>query len=104
MSAAKEEGKNRDYTVQTVLNVLKVVEFLAGGEILEWKTIREVAEATALTHNMSYRLLETLVAAGWAEKTTKGYRQNSKALARHAYYAKEYLDRKYAEMQGSAND
>jgi len=97
-------GGGNDYTVQAALKALKVAEFLAGGEILEWKTIREVAEATGLTHNLTYRLLETLVTAGWGEKSAKGYRQNSKALARHAYYAKEYLDRKYAEMQGSANE
>lgn len=100
MSAVKEQGK--DYTVQAALNVLTVAEFLARGEILEWKSIREVAEATGLTENMAYRLLETLVAKAWAQKSRKGYRQDTVGLMNHLIYAQQYL-KPLIEKYGAKN-
>jgi len=86
-----------DYTIQALHRGLLVIEYLAQGQIDEWKTIREVAAATKLPENTCYRLLETLQAKGWAEKSGKGYRQGTKGLMTHLIYARDYYFKKLAE-------
>lgn len=83
-----------DYTIQAAVRTLTVVEFLAAGEIDEWKTIREVAAGTGLPENTCFRLLETLRFKGWAEKSAKGYRQDTAGLMQHLDYAKNYYVQK----------
>ena len=41
----------RNYTIMILEKSLKVVECLARGEILEWKSVPEVAQVTGLTVN-----------------------------------------------------
>ena len=101
MAAAATLGRqmNKDYTIQAVARALRVVAWLAQGEIREWKSIREVAAGTGLPDNACFRILETLVAEKWAEKSGKGYRQDTAGLIRHAVYAQNYMDNA-AQLKG----
>jgi len=96
--------------IQAVERALAVVEFLAGGEILEWKTLEEVARGvgrqagTPAPLSSCHRILITLVEKGWVEKGPKGWRQNSAGIIRHSEYAQSYLNRKLAEHRGHTND
>jgi hypothetical protein len=82
--------------IQAVERALAVVEFLAGGEILEWKTLEEVAQGigrqagTPAPLSSCHRILITLVECGWVEKGPKGWRQDSTGLMKHLDYAKQY--------------
>jgi len=97
MTESEKPASGRDYSIQAVTRALKVVEFLAGGEILEWKSVREVAEGAGVPENTAFRILETLAAAGWAEKGPKGYRQSLGGLVRHAVHAQRILNQKINE-------
>ncbi len=68
-----------------------VAEFLAGGDILAWRSIKEIAAGTGLTAAETYTMLCTLVKRGWAEKDESGFRQSGKGLSRYAVQAQEYL-------------
>lgn len=96
--------------IQVVERALAVVEFLAAGEILEWKTLEEVARGigrqagTPAPMSSCHRILITLVECGWAEKGPKGWRQDSAGIIRHSEYAQSYLNRKLAEHGRHTND
>jgi DNA-binding IclR family transcriptional regulator len=87
---AAGEGK---YAAKSARRILEVIEFLGQGEILEWKSIREVAAGTGVSINMSYRLLETLAAAGWVEKGPRGYRQDLAGMMQRLGNAQSYFNR-----------
>lgn len=84
--------KKPDYHVQLVADTIQVIEFLAGGDILAWKSLREVMEATGVTKDKSFRILHTLLQCGWVEIGKKGFRQSSKGLMKHLVYAKKHLE------------
>lgn len=60
--------------IQAVERAVAVVEFLGSGELLEWRSVREVAEGAGAPVSTVHGILESLAAAGWVEKTPKGYR------------------------------
>jgi predicted transcriptional regulator len=62
--------------IQAVERALAVVEFLAAGEILEWKTLEEVAQGAMVPMSSCHRILATLVDKGWVQKSPKGWRQD----------------------------
>ena len=88
---SKENGKGREYGSKAAEKCLIVAEFLAGGDILAWKSIKEIAAGTGLTAAETYTMLCTLVKRGWAEKDESGFRQSGKGLSRYAVQAQEYL-------------
>lgn len=69
----------------------QVFKHLGQGQILEWKSLREVARETGLTHNEAYGALEDLVAEGLAEKSDRGFRQSPQGLSFYAVQAQEEL-------------
>jgi DNA-binding IclR family transcriptional regulator len=77
--------------IQTVERALAVVEFLAKGEILEWKTLKEVAEGVRVPMSSCHRILQTLVEKEWVEKGPRGWRQGTAGLLKYGEYAKKYL-------------
>jgi DNA-binding IclR family transcriptional regulator len=79
--------------IQAVERALAVVEFLAGGEILEWKTLDEVAQGAMVPMSSCHRILATLVDKGWVEHGPKGWRQGTGGLLKHGEYAKKYLQK-----------
>lgn len=89
--------------IQAVERALAVVEFLAGGEILEWKTLEEVAAGAQVPMSSCHRILATLVNKGWAQKSPKGWRQDTAGIIRHSVYAQGYMERKLA-AHGRNND
>lgn len=90
--------------IQAVARALAVVEFLAGGEILEWRTLEEVAQGAEVPMSSCHRILETLVEKDWVEKGPKGWRQSTAGIIRHSEYAQSYLKRKLAEHRREIND
>lgn len=83
----------KDYSIAAAEKVLRVEDYLAGGEILEWRTVREVAEANQLSANEAHRCLHTLVKCGRAEQNDKGWRIHPEGIIRHSLYVREYLAR-----------
>lgn len=71
---------------------LRVFKHLASGDILGWKSIREIAAALQLTVNEVYGALETLVAEGLAEKSDRGFRQSPQGLTFYALQALEAMN------------
>lgn len=90
--------------IQAVERALAVVEFLAAGEILEWKTLEEVAQGAMVPMSSCHRILATLVEKGWAQKSPKGWRQDTAGIIRHSIYAQSYMDRKLAAHGRDSND
>jgi DNA-binding IclR family transcriptional regulator len=66
--------------LQVLERAVAVVEFLGSGKMEEWRSIREVAEGTGMPESACYRILETLAAREWVEKSGKGYRLGSMKL------------------------
>lgn len=89
-----------DYSIAAAEKVLKVEDYLAQGEILEWRTVREVAEANDLSPNEAHRCLHTLAKCHRAEQSGKGWRISPEGIIRHAIYAQDYLNRQSDRLKG----
>jgi DNA-binding IclR family transcriptional regulator len=83
----------REYANKGLSNGLKVFKYLASGDILGWKSLREVAQAVGVTVNQAYGALETLVAEDLAEKSERGFRQSPQGLTFYALQAMEAISR-----------
>jgi hypothetical protein len=90
----------KDYSIAAAEKVLKVEDYLAQGEILEWRTVREVAEANDLSPNEAHRCLHTLGKCGRAEKSDKGWRIYPAGIIRHSLYVREYLAKQEERFLG----
>ncbi len=70
---------------------LRVVDALyTGGDLLEWKTLEQIAARAQVSRNVAYAALNTLTARGWAEKGERGWRSNG-GLVRYWVAANEAL-------------
>jgi DNA-binding IclR family transcriptional regulator len=78
--------------------VLTVVEFLGAGEIEEWRSLREVAAGAGMPESACYRILETLTARSWVDKSPKGYRFGSLHLLGMLIYAQQYWLKKFENL------
>ncbi len=87
---AGEEGK---YTIKAAVETVKVIVFLAEGDILGWKSVQQVADALRLSKDKTFRLLRTLCDEGFVEQSKKGFRQSNDGIIKHALYAKNYWER-----------
>jgi DNA-binding IclR family transcriptional regulator len=90
----------KDYSIAAAEKVLRVEDYLAQGEILEWRTVREVAEANQLSANEAHRCLHTLAKCRRVEQSGKGWRIHPEGLIRHAIYAQDYLNRQSDRLKG----
>jgi DNA-binding IclR family transcriptional regulator len=77
--------------IQAVERVVAVVEFLGSGEILEWRSVREVAEGAGVPVSTGHGTLESLAALGWVEKGSKGYRIGMQLLEIIIYMQKYHI-------------
>jgi len=90
----------KGYSIAAAEKVLRVEDWLAGGEILEWRTAREVAEANDLSINEAHRCLHTLAKCGRAEQSGKGWRIDHVGIIRYSLYVREYLARQEERFLG----
>jgi DNA-binding IclR family transcriptional regulator len=90
----------KGYSIAAAEKVLRVEDWLAGGEILEWRTVREAAEANDLSANEAHRCLHTLAKCGRAEQSGKGWRISPQGIIRHAVYIQDYLNRQSDKFTG----
>jgi DNA-binding IclR family transcriptional regulator len=72
---------------------MKVVEFLGRGDVLGWKSVREVAAGAGISKDEAFRLLHTLVAEKWAEQNKAGFRLAATGLMETLLYVQRYLAR-----------
>jgi DNA-binding IclR family transcriptional regulator len=71
---------------------IKVLNFLATRELLEWKSLKEVAAGAGVTLNVAYASLCTLGEAQFVEKSDKGFRlRRDGSLMRYAVAALEAI-------------
>jgi DNA-binding IclR family transcriptional regulator len=70
---------------------LAVQKSLLSGEILEWKSLDEVAAAAGVTRNEAFQALGTLEEFGWVEKSARGFRAAASGLATITAAAQECL-------------
>jgi DNA-binding IclR family transcriptional regulator len=81
----------KGYSIAAAEKVLRVEDWLAGGEILEWRTVREVAEANGLSLNQAHRCLHTLVKCGRAEQSDKGSFRAGQGIVKYGLRLNECL-------------
>ncbi len=95
MNLAGEDGGRQPAPAgnKTAHKVIRVVDYMVTGQILEWKSLEEVAGATGLSRNEAYSILTALVENLWVEKSPKGFRANYPGLARYTIEAQECLAR-----------
>ena len=94
----QKNGRETEYGTKAFKKGLKVFKLLGTGDILEWKSVREVARETGLTINETYGALEDLVAEGLAEKSDKGFRQSPQGLSFYAVKVQEALSRAVKQL------
>jgi len=87
--ADKEGG--RDYGNKAARKVVRLLDFLLTGAILEWKSLEEAATGAGLTRNEAYGILRALVEEDWVEKSDKGFRSCYGGLAQYLLAAQEEL-------------
>lgn len=79
------------YTIRALEKGIRVENFLAGGDVLQWKSARVVAQAAQITQDEAFRILQTLVECGRAEKGSHGYRLNTTGIIGIAAYVWDYV-------------
>jgi DNA-binding IclR family transcriptional regulator len=82
-----------DHSVKAAEKLMKVVEFLGRGDILGWKSVREVAGGAGVTTNEAFRILHSLVKGKWAEQGERGFRLAPTGLMEMLLYVQKYLAR-----------
>jgi len=81
----------RVYGNKAARKVVKMLDFLLTGAILEWKTLEEAATGAGLSRNEAYGILRALVEEDWVEKSDKGFRSCYGGLAQYLLAAQEEL-------------
>jgi DNA-binding IclR family transcriptional regulator len=89
----KSEQDYQKYEINSVKSAIKVVEFLATGDILGPRSLQDISAAVGINKNAVYRILATLILCHWAEKTDFGFRLSVHGLINHLIYAQKYLTR-----------
>ncbi len=90
---AKEEQVSPRYEINAVKSAIQVIEFLAAGDILAYRSLQEIATGVGLSKEKVFRIISTLITCHWAEKTDHGFRLATEGLIKHLIYAQNYLSR-----------
>lgn len=90
-SPAREEGGNGGN--KSVRRALRVMKHLGTGDILAWRSMRQIAKDLEMTESQAYTALEELVREDLVEKSAHGYRQSADGLAYFALAAREAVSR-----------
>lgn len=89
----KKDQVNPLFEMKTVKSAIQVIEFLAAGDILGYRSLQEISASVGLTKNQVFRILSTLIVCHWAEKSDHGFRLATDGLFKHLVYAQNYLTR-----------
>ena len=82
------------YEIAAVTAAIQVIEFLAAGDLLGYRSLQEITAGVGLSKDKTFRILSTLVACRWAEKSDRGFRLAVETgLIQHLLYAQTYLSR-----------
>jgi DNA-binding IclR family transcriptional regulator len=65
-------GGEKGYVIGAVERAFRVEDFLAGGDLLEWRSVRQVAAGAGVSEDQAYRILQTMLACGRAEQNEAG--------------------------------
>ena len=85
------QGSSREYGSRAFRRGLAVAHLLLTHEVAEWKTLEEVARLAQTSRSQAYSALADLVAAGWAEKSEKGFRAHYPEIVKYSLAAHESL-------------
>jgi DNA-binding IclR family transcriptional regulator len=77
--------------INTVVKAFRVEDWLAAGDLLEFKSIREVAAGAGVSENEAYRILQTMVACGRAEQHDKGGFRLCRGIVKYGLQLNECL-------------
>jgi DNA-binding IclR family transcriptional regulator len=80
-----------------VEKAFRVENFLASGDVLEWRSAADVAAGALVSKNEAYRILKTMVSCGRAEQNDKGFRIH-RGIVQHAIYVQEYMARQVRRL------
>lgn len=86
------EKKDRQL-IGAVVKAFRVEDWLAAGDLLEFKSIREAAAGAGVTENEAYRILQTMVACGRAEQSDKGSFRVARGIVKYGLQLNECLSR-----------
>jgi DNA-binding IclR family transcriptional regulator len=89
----KSEQVDQRNEITAVKSAIQVIEFLAAGDILGYRSLQEISTAVGISKNRVWRILSTLISCHWAEKTDHGFRLATDGLIKHLVYAQNYLSR-----------
>ncbi len=89
----KEEPDYQRYEITPVKSAIQVIEFLATGDILAFRSLQEISTATGISKDRAFRILSTLITLHWAEKKEPGFRLSFDGLFKHLVYAQNYYSR-----------
>lgn len=89
----KKEQVDPRYEIKAVKSAIQVIEFLATGDILGYRSLQEISTGVGLSKEKVFRILSTLISCQWAEKTDHGFRLAADGLFKHLVYAQNYLSR-----------
>ena len=78
-------------TISAVVKAFRVEDWLAAGDLLEFKSIREAAAGAGVTENEAYRILLTMVACGRAEQSDKGSFRAAQGIVKYGLRLNECL-------------
>ena len=77
--------------IGAVVKAFRVEDWLASGDLLEFRSVREVAAGAGVTANEAYRILQTMVACGRAEQNDKGSFRVCRGIVKYGLQLNECL-------------
>jgi len=77
--------------IGAVVKAFRVEDWLASGDLLEFKSVREVAAGAGVTANEAHRILKTLAACGRADQNGQGSYRLSRGIVKYALALNECL-------------
>ena len=77
--------------IGAVVKAFRVEDWLAAGDLLEFKSIREVAAGAGVSENEAYRILKTMAACGRADQNDKGSYRLSRGIVKYGLQLNECL-------------
>lgn len=77
--------------IGAVVKAFKVEDWLAAGDLLAFRSIREVAAGAGVSENEAYRILQTMAACGRAEQNDKGSFRLSRGIVKYGLALNECL-------------
>ena len=77
--------------IGAVAKACKVEDWLASGDLLEFRSVREAAAGAGVTANEAHRILTTLVVCGRAEQNAQGSYRLSRGIVKYGLALNECL-------------